>query len=237
MWNKVNRIMLGEDQVRPTQQPRTPTAVTSGYRPLTTITTTSDQSGNNRDMTIYWYTSFWTYAGVDCANITGDWKNNMYNTDASWWSITGTQAFTYSLRFNFTSHYDQGLAGLIWINNTQYVDDKYICTQADGKIRGTVGSSSVYIPSFSLNTRYLFNLVYDGTTLKIYQNWTLIDSTACAGTTNTSTTLGLWWDDKYATYSYCCEGYLSSVIVETVAWTDDEVLRYYNDTKATYWIS
>ena len=217
--------------------PRQPWANTLGYRPLTTTTTRYDQSGNSRDFTIYGSANFSTYDWVNCVLFTGEYRNNMYSIDITRGTLTGTQPFTYSYWLKVRNHNDQWIAWIIGINNTQYANDKTMVTTASGKISATVGATTVEVPSFTVGTRSLYSLVFDGTTLKIYQNWTLMDSDTCAGTSDTSTTLGLAWDDLYADPATSVDWYMSNLIIENKAWTDTDISNYFNDTKETYGIS
>lgn len=92
---------------------------------------------------------------------------------------------------------------------------------------------SVTVAQWATMTQWVwYNVVwvYDGSYVKIYSNWALISTVAASWTIPS-------WTKKYIIWHYSSntfDGYLSDVIIENVAWTDQKVENYYNQTKWDY---
>jgi hypothetical protein len=93
-----------------------------------------------------------------------------------------------------------------------------------------------YTPAINTGERHNIVATADWTNIKVYLDWVLAQTTASGYSTgSTSTTFGIWTEYPWQTIYY--DGYMSNVIVENVAWTDQEVADYYDLTKWDYWIS
>ena len=77
-------------------------------------------------------------------------------------------------------------------------------------------------------------IVVSSNTEKVYLDWVLIATNSC-WTTNNVSELQLWWWGTYWS-GRSANWYIKDYIVETVARTAQEVVNYYNQTKANYWL-
>lgn len=202
---------------------RQPTGTTIAYYPLTSSTTTSDQSWNNRNLTNY-NTSFWTYQWINCAY----WNSVKHlNTPTLSWVKTlslwtywawHTSGSSYSPTFTYWTGTTNNLQ---WL----YEDDKYTLWNSSGY---------VVVNSQIKNQWYHYVLVLSTTEKKLYFNWALV------GTANNSS-LSDWMfyffcfinNQSWINYYHW---WISNVIIESKEWTAQEVLDYYNDTKSNYWL-
>ena len=209
-----------------------PWANTVGYRPLTTTTQWADQSWNWYDLSGS-YRTFWTYAGVDCVEVSW-WSNSnprLYNANIPIWnSRTWLVWFYCTVASNndrwviCTWHdYVNGIIGgwLTTSNNTPYVTDRY-----------------TYNAAWTwnlINSWHLMAITYDGTTAILYidgtentrYNWTRTSDTGIAFSHKAYSG---WWSQ----YSERFTWYMSEAIYEDKVRTAQEVLGYYNQTKANY---
>lgn len=228
MWNKIQRIYVGSNLVRPSGW--TPWSNTLAYRPLTSTTTVNDQSGNNYNLTNTGSVTFWTYKGVDCAYFS--WSNKLTTTSF----VSNQQAVTvscwvYFIRNGYSNNwnYNQFVRRWGWSsanfwpyyeNNTS--TKKIVCSPWwIGTKTPTSDSSRMYIT-------VTFNW---SNTIKLYMNWVLDG-------TNSSATVPSWsriWVWGYtANNTNVRKWWISEVIVENKVRTDQEIADYYNQTKATY---
>ena len=74
----------------------------------------------------------------------------------------------------------------------------------------------------------------EGSTVKMYVNWTLI----WTKTRPSYSTPNWWrlWAQFTAAAAAKYVGYISNAILENKVWTAQEILDYYNQTKANYWL-
>ena len=102
-------------------------------------------------------------------------------------------------------------------------------------IKYNTSNKSYTIWKFTDKRRHIC-VTSDGSNIVVYANWTAVISTSW---TRTPTTwLWLWiaaWDNLNSNYNR--RWHISRVIAESVAWTQQEVQDYYNQTKWDYWIS
>lgn len=214
-----------------------PWANTLAYYPLTSVSTTSDLSWNNYDLTNDWNTQFWTYAGVDCAYINFNWRTALSNSTL-WGQIWTNAPFTYSAWVN--SMYVNSERGILsCYKSWAWDEDRAITIMNDGKIRFYINSGGAhfaYTSSISANTWYYIVGTLDWTDMKVYLNAVLSETTASWYTTDTSSMAFAIWT-KHPSQSNAFEWYVSDVIIENKARTAQEIEDYYNQTKFLYWIS
>lgn len=197
---------------------------TVAYYPLNSTTTINDQSWNNKNLTNSWVT-FWTYKWVDCAYFDG--SKYLYNNTSYWvsGSIT-TTAWVYFVSRGSSSTSNPRFYGnnswniWIWVNWNR-----------------TVGYSGAGDTSYQLTSDawwLLLTLTYDGVSPKLYANWSLINSATV--TVNYQDT-NLWIGKYTVSWSHYWKGGVSEFIMEKWAWSSENILQHYNNTKSKYWIS
>ena len=216
MWNKIQRIYIGTNLVRPKWHPW---ADTIAYYPLNSTTTVNDQSGNNRNLTKYWSCAFWTYQWVDCAYLpwntssylTCDWDSNTYpNFTISIWYYHISNGTTYNLVYFWSP----------WI---------FINTSNQPRFAWANGIPTT--PTITNAWKHIVCTV-SWTTAKIY-----INGVAYTWTRQTQYSLGTNVKINYPTdSSHYSKWYLSEIIAESKVRSDTEVLNYYNQTKSNYWL-
>ena len=189
---------------------------TIAYYPLTSSSTTSDKSWNNRNLTNYNNVAFWTYAGVNCAYFAGN-KMILYNSNfpARW-----TWKRTFSCWMYTTSNNYQTVIAM-WNSESTSL----FLVIKNGLIDGT---------SISVSLNQWHNIVYTvwNNTLKMYIDGVEQYSSSYTVSNTASIWLGrvTYAEDKNYLW------YLSEVIIESKTWNQSEVLSYYNSTKSNYWL-
>ena len=217
MWNKIQRIYIGSNLVRPKWHPW---ANTIAYYPLKEDT--NDYSWNSRNLTNSWAT-FWTYQWISCVYWTAraQWINtpslNWVKTISLWTNWSGNYTNSNS---NFSVIYADGQA-------TSLAYRKY----NDYKLQFYDGAYNL-INSYITNQRYNLVVTFDGTA-KIYINWQLLWQ-------RTNTVQYTWWIFYFMRWVWTgdtIDGYLwgmSNIILEDKTRTAQEVAKYYNSTKWNY---
>ena len=215
-----------------------PWANTLAYYPLTSTTTVNDMSGNNKTLTNQGGV-FWTYNGVDCVYCWNSWiVRNDTVTTAYIWQTSTMSAWVSRATWNSSE---------CWIgtgyNNWPYYN-KYVSLsmllQATRVRFWCWWWNAWHDLDYSVITteNHWYHLVQtfasDGTR-KCYFNWTLV------GTWNQIIEQNISWfsivGSKWgASEQYYWNWYASEIIIENKTWTDAEILDYYNQTKANYWL-
>jgi hypothetical protein len=89
----------------------------------------------------------------------------------------------------------------------------------------------------STNTRQLLTLTSDGNKSYCYLNWVQIWTINYAPTqSDGGRNRPCIWNNVWDSNNRKLTWYISNVIWESKCWTADEVLAYYNQTKANYWL-
>jgi hypothetical protein len=235
MWYKVNKRLIWTTKVRPSWWK--PWANTVAYYPLTSSTTTSDMSGNNRNLTNSWVI-FGTNQWVSCASFNGSSTrlrySNFYNLSQwdyciNFWAYKLTQtsndAYVFAM-WTFKSAYKWQSLVIQYDNNVLrfafWFDD------LDSDINPWNQRVNIWV-KFKKSTNQQF----------IYVNGVLRNSRT---TTYTHTLqvlnlyIGSWYSTDTWVYINHWNWYLSNLIVEKSWWSDSEFLDYYNQTKSNYWL-
>lgn len=230
MWNKIQKIYIGTQKVRPPYK-REPNANTIWYYPLTSSTTVNDQSWNSRNLSNNGSrVTFWTYKWVDCAYFTGNSSTYMRATINA-----GQTALTLCCWFYFIQYNTSYGINLIFLNSRNFG----IWIAQGNNNRFASSSLSWFSPNVNLTSDSwwaLWTITFTWTSepWALYYNWVLAWTRWTTWWSATiASTLELWssnWNNFF-------QWGLSEVIVENRAWTDEEVLGYYNQTKSKYWIS
>jgi len=230
MGYKLTWMYIWQQKIRPSGWGRwQPWANTIAYYPLTSTTTTSDESGNWNTLTNNNVT-FWTYQWVDCASFNGS-SSRLGTTIAEtpqWASPRTILWYCYNNNASYTPSNDSEIVFFSWQTGSTWrmlklgiFDDNNTIQQRwdDHEFWQTIREQ-----------RWGGAVVYDGTKFTLYANWVSQwdwTTTAITSWTNFyiggSTTSWWWWN-----------GYISNVIFENKARTAQEVADYYNQTKANY---
>lgn len=231
MWYKLSKMYIWSTQVRPSWWK--PWANTVAYYPLTSTTTTSDESWNGYDLSDYWTTTtFVTKDGVSCAYMDGS-TNLLYNstlTDTFIW-----QTFTVSYWITDTN---QWAVTAVVDNPYNWWGLYYEPWIAGGRLRWEFLNNWTPVrlmPNVTATSWWhhiLMTHASDGSAA-IFYDWEQ------KATGNCSLWFGgwqftIWWVVSIPAYFV---GYFSNVILENKARTAKEVSDYYNLTKWNYWIS
>ncbi|MEM4733383.1 MAG: LamG domain-containing protein, partial [Candidatus Bathyarchaeia archaeon] len=83
--------------------------------------------------------------------------------------------------------------------------------------------------SLSLNTWYYIACTYDGTTMRMYINGNLINSTSCKGNIYSSIGIPLYVGSMNSTH-YFCRAIIDEIRIYPKALTADQISRSYNQT-------
>lgn len=236
---KVKKIFLWSEQVWPDSGWK-PWANTIAYYPLTTSTTTSDMSGNNRNLTQVDNSTFWTYLWVNCVYVywnTQSWFHCLYNRNVN--NQTLWNKFTVSFwgsRLNQNNN--SIMCWMWWINgswnwyniywNSSTVENEVLNNWSINKI--------TYSKTISVWEWYLYTAVYDNWNSKLYVDWVLWASWNYTVWTINVIWVWITFGTQTTGYSYQWNWYLSNYILENKARTAADVVNYYNSTKWNYWL-
>jgi hypothetical protein len=209
--------------LRTEEQQRQPWANTIAYYPLNSICNFTDQSWNGYDLTTS-NATITTLNWISCASYS---NGRAYNSTPSVWSQR-----TLSARFyNCTN----------WVMVGTWADQNtFQCIMLAKASWQTIQISdfhSIWFVSWNIssNTRHHAVAVANWANMYIYVDWVLASSWTHSRT-DSSTWISAWGkpflDSNPDQYSW----YLSNVIIESAAWSAQDVADYYNLTKANYWL-
>lgn len=231
---EVKAVYLWENKVRP-EWKREPNANTVAYRPLNSTTTNTDQSWNGYNLRQTWG-SFTTLDGVDCFyngwsttgyfNLTSASKIPSWNADRTILLRANSKSYSSSydraiLQYGSNANGSQLTIALSTSNNAAALTYNYAVTW------DTMTSWKWVSLAFT----------YSWGTWKFYQDGVLKWSANTSLSTtaiSSSYPLRLMRRNTSTSSNYQFRWYLSEVIIEDKAWTADEVLAYYNQTKWNY---
>ena len=193
----------------------------------------ADTSWNNNDAT--WYNWTWSFISVAtwnyCANLW--WSHAIELPFTIWWRT----AFTFNEWVNIQAfNKSSGLQWILWTRNwASWVFHSNINNSKIWEIAFGDGSNwATYQTWMIANTWYNIWIVKNWTTYQLYWNWTLVWS--CTATASLSSSYTWYVGTTYTNDRYL-DGYVDSVIFESVARTRKEMSDYFNQTKTLYGIS
>lgn len=214
---KVKKIYVWTNLVRPKWQPWSNTIA---YYPLNYDFT--DKSWNWYNLTVS-NATISSVGEVPCAYY--NW-GRAYNTSAP----VGTQRTLSAWVYN---PWTSWVIIWSWANQTSYY-----------AIMLALSSWNIQISDFysigyagttpSQNARHHVVAVADNATMKVYLDGVLKASWTHTRT-DSSTGVSVWWKPYTDQYPDLYTWYISNAIIENVAWSDSDILNYYNLTKWNYW--
>ena len=226
-WYKIKRVLIWQNNQEKQIYPATwnPWANTVAYYPLT-----DDFNDHKWSWTLYNLTnngwSLTTLSWVKCAYY--NWSSYSSNSSISFWSTRTLLAWCYLLwnwMIAYTGTYNSSRYNLLAL----FSNNSWKLNVSDLQVTW-FNTSSTY-----LNQWVLLAWIVDGqstSTMKMYINWSLYnESSRNYWSTDTS---WLWVWRKYDINSDYLTWYISNLIIENKAWTAQEVLDYYNQTKSQY---
>lgn len=228
MWNKIQKIYIGSNQVRPPTWK--PWSNTLAYRPINGTTTTTDQSWNNYNLTRSWTI---TYDSISASTDGSSYFRNEWVSP-----LASVSQLTISLRYRFTTAWSWDVKTIYFMGSMSNQWRKFhLYREVWGKLVFNGGYYTREYSSISANTRYNITLTWDGTTTTMYLNW----SSVSAGTHSYEKN---YWKNVFLFRTGSSSSplpdvswsKLSNVIIENRAWDSAEVSKYYNLTKWIYWL-
>lgn len=229
---QVSKVFVGNTQVRPTWWQ--PWANTVAYYPLDSTNTINDLSWNSRNLTKedpYGNVQFWTNDNVDCCYM--NWGRLKFSSMPS---ISSWTILLYINTHNSSNNTNAAIIDRQFNSTYSYWALKLYSSWTDINYYYPTALNSVW--NYQMNntktTWILWTMVKDGSSYKIYNNDTLVETKSWYGG-NTSSTFYIGQDGQNGSYYYC--GSISNVIIEDRVWTTQEIQDYFNETKANYWIS
>ena len=227
----VKEIYVGTTKVRPSGWQ--PWANTVAYRPLNSTTTVNDQSWNNYNLTQTWG-SFGTYSGVDC--FYNGWSTTGYfNLTSAPLIPSGNASRTISLWTNFSSLWSRYVLSY-WSQNGTWRGLNLQTTSSYSFVN--IIWKTLRWPNISIGVRYLHTITTEWNEIKYYVNWVLqatnTDTTINTNAITSSLPFRLMRVNNSTSTSYQTRWYLSEVIIENKARTEQEIQDYYNQIKSNY---
>lgn len=240
MWNKIQKIYVGTNLVRP-EPPFKPWANTVVYYPLNLTTTLYDQSWNDYNL---WGNSsaysFTTKDWVECVYFPwngGTWVAPLTNQNVpiTWkrtrmcWCYANHKS-TDQWVFCTWAFYGRDL---LWI----YVSTAEKAGLGDWYAYSAVSNVTVVGGRHHLCATFDYS---NSKEWKIYVDGVLCATNTFSWTYETWNTVTLWsksYSNGGSQYSEKFNGYVSEAIFEDRVRTATEISNYYNKTKSTYWIS
>lgn len=235
MTNKITKLYHNWEEyyIDEYQEWWKPGANTIAYYPL--ISDALDHSSNNNNLT--GTVSYVTSENKQVAKFS--WSSHL--TASSW--VVSTQTFTISfwVKLNSSSSEYCLVANAntvssndMWINITKFPNSY--------NIYGLYGkwTSSWWMFTNPVNpwgwTWVHYVSVFEGSnSIKTYANWNLLDQTSInSNIAYPSVNFSLWGSEsRWRSFDW----WLSEVIIEDKARTEQEIADYYNQTKSLYWIN
>lgn len=228
VWDTpISKVFLWDTQVRPSGWQ--PWANTLAYYPLTSTSTVNDMSGNNRNLTNNWSTTFWTYWGISCASM--NWY--LYNWSLSWTLTTLTMSCWFWEISKGKNYYL-----FMWLKSwTSWTDTNnlFFMYEWEGRPSGTWFGLQYWeswsINSWTATSKWAWHnwvITWDWSVIKAYLDGTQV-ATRNRTTAVARNTIMLWWGSF-------ADKYMSEAIYENVCWNAQKVSAYYNQTKWNYWL-
>lgn len=226
---KIKKVYLGTKQIYPEKEPWEPGTNTYAYYPLTTDA--KDASGNNRNISTSWASSYGSDGAV-LPNSNHSWLLIPFNINYS-----GTWTISFYVKWQALSgHTDSRIVDLYYTNNRidcRIIDTNY-WTNAR-KYQVCKNNSSLYTDStvYTDNTWMYICFTINNWTVKSYRNWTQNAS----ATVSWTTTYFRFWQEYNKGSDRHLYWNIKEIIVENRVRADQEVVDYYNQTKSLYGIN
>lgn len=178
------------------------------------------------------------YNGTNPRSITrgsATYSNNMVSINTirhTWNFITGTWDFTINIYINF---WQDNFHANFW-SDDNYWYPRLRMQKSNVWLWSPENSWTWYTVDFTstlnLNKNYLLTITRTGWYIYWYVNWEYIWNKAVP-TINIT-----WWLWCYIGWNYTNNSSWKvwNLIIENRAWTDDEILKFYNRSKANYWL-
>lgn len=209
-----------------------PTSNTVAYYKLDSANTVNDLSSNNYTLTNLNWTVFWNYQWVSCAyfNNSPSWDTNVWLYTTAFWIQTN---MTVWLRFYQISHANTWSAQFqFWTWSRWYVLWTWINTAWEVCLWARASPESIV----SVWNQYLWAR-HRMCMTKSWTNCTLfidnVQITTLSFSRSVPNRFNIWAQPTDASDLYW---YLSRVIVENVARTQQNRTDYYNRTKKYFWL-
>ncbi len=220
MWNKIQRIYVGQDQVRP-----------AGWKPWTnTLLYVSMKDAIAVDAGTY------TFTNTSVTNTTLSWvKCGYFNWSAR---LDTTLPWFSSQQHTISVWYKSWTVNAYWIICSNPCGRTYwevIYCNSSTDIRYNTYTWSSTPATISYNTTVTNRNHYLYTWWAFYVNWVKAwtTSTWCSAYWN----FCIWWHNASSSCTRrFCTGYMREVILEDKVWSEDEVVAYFNQTKWEFWL-
>ena len=223
LWYRLSKIYVGQTQVRPKPW-FTPWANTLAYLKLENDANDSSWNSHNGTASNITYTTLSTWKKV--ATFAGN-STIVLNS-----SLFSSWVFTCNIYVYWTWFGTSELNVIMWNANSDsqwYYSDHYW-----GTLRWCVNNTIIQNTGYVTDTWFLYTITHDGSTIRMYKNWSLLTTVSYSWTTYTVRNFYLWYraygNDRYWKW------YMSEFICENRVWSDADISAYYNKTKWNYWL-
>lgn len=193
---------------------------------------------NANDSSWNWYN--WTANNLTYSNIFFWWNAWNFNWSSSYidiWNIDIQSSTTFSVFLNISRR-------TVWDFEVMIDFEKKFIIQFDNswtwyklliQILASDWASSQWLQCMPLNNNQKYNIwfVYNNWTIKSYINWLYYSSISWKTTYTWAKWIQRIW--CYRSWWYFYDWYIDDVIIDTKAWTDEEVKKYYTETKWRFW--
>lgn len=196
---------------------------------------TTDELWNYDMTTRMWTVTYWTLPSWDSYGIF-DWNTIITNASVPSWTKWTLSMWVYKTTNSFSSPFVQDTDS----NDSDYyvqigLDTAYI------QFWASMGQANLtWNYTQPIWEWHHIVMTQDWTYLNVYVDWQQLPSTVTNSkwfNTNWWNQLCIWWLARW-TQSYSkLDWWLSNVIIESEAWTAQEISDYFNLTKWDYWIS
>lgn len=173
-----------------------------------------------------------------------EWVKSAFYTSFNYTNVPLTMVGWTRTSWNWTSTLYWPNKWMLWFsddnNNWNVIKTAHVTTWyniyvksnpqswADAQSSSSYADGNWHLIIWVFNTTWVALYVDDMTT-PVCSGSTATTATTCTGTLN------IWWMSNQSYYSFNWD--MSEFIMESKAWTEDERINYYEQTKLIYWIS
>lgn len=234
-----------------------PGANTIAYYPLTSTTTTSDESGNGYNLTNAWEATFTTKDGISCMycnwNVSG--TGYVYTTALT----TPPTDITINVRAKASNDWTWEYARWLFDTNFWYLPEgnnwiRWEFYSGNGYPSIAVGNwwdwtpwsynefNYIWVNYSAIQSRNMWTVTYDWENhdVAIYKNWILANSWTISSHIPTiwrTNNFTLWVGWRNHSVNRRWKWWISKTILESKARTATEISDYFDQTKSLYGIS